>query len=151
MNADQPAPTEELAGESTLADAATNGANSGAPARSNGTGNGAPGLQPDPDGNGHHEGAIPGTNEDVFAKAVGLAEAPPKAKRGRRRSNTDTHHVPSAADETVEEINKPLFKAIQWMRTVAEKRKQELLAHDNKYQEDSGPERRQVGRETFYR
>ena len=88
MNADQPAPTEELAGESTLADAATNGANSGAPARSNGTGNGAPGLQPDPDGNGHHEGAIPGTNEDVFAKAVGLAEAPPKAKRGRRRSNT---------------------------------------------------------------
>lgn len=63
----QPPVDAELSGSSSLVEES---------APSNGAANGAP------------TGAIPGTNEDVFAKAVGLAEAPPKAKRGRRRSNT---------------------------------------------------------------
>lgn len=69
------------------------------------TGNGSNGTSPSDmtaalsdNGLGAVTSAVPGSNEDVFARAVGLAEAPQKAKRGRRRRTNTSRPVVTAED-----------------------------------------------------
>jgi hypothetical protein len=79
-------PVSELAGESAFEplDEQSGAAEAGEPAATNGSPGGADSLT--------------GSNEDVFARAVGLAEAPAKARRGRRRRANTSRPVVTAED-----------------------------------------------------
>ena len=102
-------PSGELSGESALdtdtaaipqmplaGDGASNGRENG-----HGAGNAtaaSPGLEPAQVAQPPLDSAIPGSNEDVFARAVGLAEAPQKSRRGRRRRANTSRPVVTAED-----------------------------------------------------
>jgi len=104
-----PPPSGELSGESALdtdtaaipqmplvGDGAPNGSGSG-----HGAGDGTaatPGPEPAQVAQPPLDSAIPGSNEDVFARAVGLAEAPQKSRRGRRRRANTSRPVVTAED-----------------------------------------------------
>ena len=98
-----PQPGGELSGESTLAadDLASRLPPGMRPPAGNGMDSGRTGElpgYPSTDANGLSTSALSGSNEDVFARAVGLAEAPTKVKRGRRRRANTSRPVVTAED-----------------------------------------------------